>query len=92
MTALPVCRILFARSFEEGRNHDIVEAVLLGPELVVAHVWISLDEKLLKRVVDLSGDHPDLDHGQNRRGDFFQDPADELLGRRATVEDVCVDR
>ena len=52
---------------QEGRNHDIIEAVLLGPELVVAHIRVRLDEKLLKRVVDLSRHHPNFNHRQDRR-------------------------
>ena len=58
-----VCQVVC----QEGRNHDIIEAVLLGPEFVVAHIRVCLDEKLLKRVVDLSRHHPDFDHRQDRR-------------------------
>ena len=75
---------------EEGRDHNVVQFVLFGPQFVIAHVWISLHEKLLKRIVYLSSHHPGLNHGENRSGDLLENTADESLCRGAPIEHVSV--
>ena len=76
---------------EEGWNHDVVELVLLGPQLIITNIRVCLHEELLERIVDFTGNHPCFDHGEDRRGYFFQDPADKVLCARATVKHVGVD-
>ena len=76
---------------EEGWNHDVVELVLLGPQFVITDIRVRLHEELLERIVDFTGNHPCLNHGEDRRGYLLQDPADEVLCAWAAVEHVGVD-
>ena len=56
---------------QESRDHNIVQLVLLSPELVVAYIGVGLDEELLEGVINLSCQHPGLDHREDWRGDFL---------------------
>ena len=47
---------------QEGRDHHIVELVLLRPEFLITHVRVRLDKELLEWVIDLASHHPSLDH------------------------------
>lgn len=64
---------------QKGWDHDVVQLVLLRPEFIVTNIWISLNEELLERVIDFTGHHPSFNHGEDRRGNFFQNAADKLL-------------
>ena len=47
---------------QEGRDHNVVDLVLLSPKLVVSSQRIYLNEELAERVVYLAFYHPLLYH------------------------------
>ena len=75
---------------QEGWDHDIVQLVLLSPKLIIANIWISLNEELLERVIDLSSNHPCLNHGQDWCGNFFEDSTDKVLRAWTSIEDIRI--
>lgn len=75
---------------KERRYHDVVNLVLLSPQLVVSDHGIHLHKELLKRVVDLSLYHPSLYHGQNGSRNLLQNPTYKLLGRGASIQHITV--
>lgn len=75
---------------QEGWDHDIVQLVLLRPQLVIANIRISLNEELLERVIDLSSYHPCLNHRQDWCGNFFKDPTDKVFSAWASIKDICI--
>ena len=68
----------------------MIEAVLLCPKLLVRHTWIGIDKELAERVVDLTFDHPRLDHRKYWRRHFLQNPIDKLLRTRTTIHSECI--
>ena len=52
---------------QEGRYHDIVEFVLLRPQLFVTDDRVHLNEELSEGVIDLTFNHPSFDHSEDRR-------------------------
>ena len=76
---------------QESWYHDVVQFVLLGPELAIANVWIRLNEKLLEGIIYFSSHHPCFDHRQYWRGNLLQDATDELFGGRASIQDISID-
>ena len=76
---------------KESWYHDVVQFVLLCPELAIADIWICLYEKLLEGIIDFSSHHPCFDHRQYWRGNLLQDATDELLGGWASIQDISID-
>lgn len=68
----------------------MIEAVLLCPKLLVWHARVGIDKELAERVVDLTFDHPRLDHREYGRRHFFQNPVDKLLRTRTAIHCECI--
>jgi hypothetical protein len=47
---------------EKGRYHHVVQFVFFGPKFFITNLWVTLNEKLLIWIVDLTRQHPSLDH------------------------------
>ena len=47
---------------QERWDHDIVELVLLSPELIIPNIGVCLNKELLKRIIYLACHHPYFDH------------------------------
>ena len=82
-----VCQVVGKESW----YHDVVQFVLLCPELAISNVWIRLNEELLEGIIYFSSHHPCFDHRQYWRGDLLQDATDELFGGRASIQDISID-
>ncbi len=76
---------------QKSRDHHVVELIFFSPEFVISHIWVSFNEKLLKRIVDFTGDHPCFDHGKNRSRYFLKNSADKVLSTGASIENIGVD-
>ena len=76
---------------KESWYHDVVQFVLLCPELAITDIWIRLNEKLLEGIIYFTGHHPCFDHRQYWRGDLLQDATDELFGGWAPIQDISID-
>lgn len=50
---------------QKAGNHDIVKCVLLRPKLIVWYIRILIYKELSEGVIDLSLNHPGLDHCKN---------------------------
>ena len=61
--AFPCLKDLISEAIgEKGGNHHVVETVLLRPESLITNIWVCLNEELLEWIIDLSCQHPSLDH------------------------------
>lgn len=47
---------------QKGGNHDVVQLVPFGPQFVISDVEVGFHKKLLKGVIDFTGQHPLTNH------------------------------
>ena len=84
---------LVRKAISEKRGyHDVVKPILLSPKLLITNSRVRFDKELRVWVVDLTCKHPGLNHGQNWRGNLFQNSTNELLGGRTSIQNISVDR